>query len=71
MGNRARRTVVTNYSTPMSSPQVLPPQSMLKGVDVAVVAELSATTVCPITLYASEKAVSGYWYLDGSHVSKR
>jgi hypothetical protein len=55
----------------MSSPQVLPPQFMLNGVDVAVVAELSATLVCPITLYASEKAVSGYWYLDGSHVSKR
>ena len=55
----------------MSSPQVLPPQFMLKGVDVAVVAELSATLVCPITLYASEKEVSGYWYPDGSHVSKR
>jgi len=55
----------------MPSPQVLPPQFMLNGVDVAVAAELSATLVCPTTLDASDKAVCGYWYLDGSHVSER
>jgi hypothetical protein len=44
------------------------PWFMLKCVDVAV---LSANVVCPITLYASDKAASVCWYLDGSHVSKR
>jgi hypothetical protein len=47
---------------------LLRPQFMLKYVDSTV---LSATSVCSITLYASEKAVSRNWYLVGSHVSKR
>jgi uncharacterized protein YodC (DUF2158 family) len=32
---------------------------------------LSVRFVCLVTLYASEKAVPGHWYLTGSHVSKR
>jgi hypothetical protein len=41
---------------------------MLKCVDVAV---LSVTLMCPVTLYASERAVSGYEYLTSSHVTQR
>jgi hypothetical protein len=32
---------------------------------------LSAAFVCRFSLYASERAAPGYWYLAGSHVSKR
>jgi hypothetical protein len=32
---------------------------------------LSAILVCPVTLYTSEKALSGCSYLTGSHASKR
>jgi hypothetical protein len=41
---------------------------MLKYVDLTM---LSATFVCLMMLYLSEKAVSGNWYLIGSYVSKR
>jgi hypothetical protein len=39
---------------------------MLKCVEFTV---LSATFVCPVTVYASERAESGYQYLAGFHVS--
>jgi hypothetical protein len=32
---------------------------------------VSATFVCQVTLYASERAASGYRYLVGSHCSRR
>jgi hypothetical protein len=44
-----------------------PPQFMLKYVDSTV---LSAAFVCLVTLYASERAVSGYQYLGGLHVKQ-
>jgi hypothetical protein len=43
------------------------PRFMLKYVDLTV---LLATLVHRFSLYASERAVSGYWYLAGSHVGK-
>jgi hypothetical protein len=45
--------------------QHVPPAS--KPVDLTV---LSATLVHRFLLYASERAVSGYWYLAGSHAGK-
>jgi hypothetical protein len=44
------------------------PQFVLKSVDTV---GSSATLICQFTLYASERAVSGYWYLTGSRLGKR